>query len=71
MQIELGRNRIDRKAEENEYTMEKKKQTKHGGNKSGIKPGNKIQMEQNPKAKYGEAKRNQTRNRWRLALDYH
>jgi hypothetical protein len=47
--MELRRNRIDRKAEENEYTREKNKQTKHGRNKSAIKQRNKIQMKRNSK----------------------
>jgi hypothetical protein len=55
--MELRRNRMDQKAEENEYTREKKKQTKHGRNKSGIKLRNKIQMKQNSKSKYGKTKR--------------
>jgi hypothetical protein len=57
--MELRRNEIERKAEENEYTTEKKKQTKQGRNKSGIKLRNKIQRKQNSKTKYGGIKRNQ------------
>jgi hypothetical protein len=55
--MELRRNRIDRKAEENKCTREKKKQTKHGKNKSAIKLRNKMQIKQNSKTKYGETKR--------------
>jgi hypothetical protein len=64
--MELRRNRIDQKAEENEYTKEKKKQIKHGRNESGIKLRNKIQMKRNSKTRYGETKRNQNRNRWKI-----
>jgi hypothetical protein len=63
--MELRRNRTNRKAEENEYTR-KKNQTKHGRNKSEIKLRNKIQMKRNSKTKYGEIKRNQNRNRWKI-----
>jgi hypothetical protein len=40
--MKLRRNRIDRKAKENGYPREKKKQTKHGRNQSGIKPREKT-----------------------------
>jgi hypothetical protein len=50
--MELRRNRTYQKAKENQYTR-KKKQTKHGRKKNGIKLRNKIQIKRNTERQKG------------------